>query len=43
MKKDGLVTFVSEEANITRKAAGETINAVLEEIASGLEKGYFVA
>jgi DNA-binding protein HU-beta len=34
-----LVTFVSEEANITRKAAGETIGAILEGIASGLEKG----
>jgi DNA-binding protein HU-beta len=39
MKKDDLVTFVSEKANITRKAAGETINAVLEGISSALEKG----
>jgi DNA-binding protein HU-beta len=39
MKKDDLVTFVSEETNITRKAAGETINAVLEGISSALEKG----
>jgi len=39
MKKDDLVTFVSEKANITRKAAGETINAVLEGIASSLEQG----
>ena len=39
MKKDDLVTFISEEANITRKAAGETINAVLEGIASSLEQG----
>ncbi len=38
MKKDDLVTFVSEEANTTRKAAGEAINAVLEGIASSLEQ-----
>lgn len=39
MKKDDLVTFVSEEANTTRKAAGEAINAALEGIASSLEQG----
>jgi DNA-binding protein HU-beta len=39
MKKDDLVIFVSEKAGITRKAAGETINAVLEGISSALEKG----
>ena len=39
MKKDDLVTFVSQEANTTRKAAGEAINAVLEGIASSLEQG----
>ena len=38
MKQDDLVTFVSEEANITRKAAGETISAVLEGIAPDLQK-----
>jgi DNA-binding protein HU-beta len=39
MKKDDLVTFVSQRTGITRKAAGETIHAVLEGIASALEKG----
>jgi DNA-binding protein HU-beta len=39
MKKDDLVTFVSQKAGITRKAAGETIHAVLEGISSALEKG----
>jgi DNA-binding protein HU-beta len=39
MKRDDLVRLVSENADVTRKAAGETVNAVIEGIASGLEKG----
>ena len=39
MKKEELVAFVSENANITKKSAGEAVNAVLEGIASALEKG----
>jgi len=39
MKKDDLAIFVSEKAGVTQKAAGETINAVLEGIFSALEKG----
>jgi len=39
MKKEELVVFVSESAAITKKSAGEALNAVLEGIASALEKG----
>ena len=39
MKKDDLVRFVSDKAGVTQKAAGETIQAVLEAISSALEKG----
>ena len=39
MKKEELVTFVSENADITKKSAGQAINAVLEGITSALEKG----
>ncbi len=39
MKKEELVAFVSENADITKKSAGEAINAVLEGITSALEKG----
>jgi DNA-binding protein HU-beta len=39
MKKEELVTFVSEKANITKKSASEAVNAVLEGIAYTLEKG----
>jgi len=39
MKKDELITLVSEEAGITKKSAGEAVNAVIEGIASTLEKG----
>ena len=39
MKKEDLVRFVSNKAGITQKAAGETVNAVLEGISSALEKG----
>ena len=39
MKKEELVAFVSESADITKKSAGEAINAVLEGIAGALEKG----
>ncbi|NVM22751.1 MAG: HU family DNA-binding protein [Desulfobacterales bacterium] len=39
MNKEGLVRFVSDKAGITQKAAGETVNAVLEGISSALEKG----
>ena len=39
MNREGLVKFVSDKAGITQKAAGETVNAVLEGISSALEKG----
>jgi DNA-binding protein HU-beta len=39
MKKEELVAFVSEKADITRKSAGEAVNAILEGITSALEKG----
>jgi len=39
MKKDELITFVSESADITKKSAGDAINAAIEGIASALEKG----
>ena len=39
MKKEELVAFVSEKAEITKKSAGEAISAVLEGITSALEKG----
>jgi len=39
MKKDELTVLVSEQAGITKKSAGEVINAVFENIASALEKG----
>jgi len=39
MKKEELVAFVSESANITKKSTGESVNAVLEGITSALEKG----
>jgi len=39
LKKDELITLVSESAEITKKSAGDAINAALEGIASALEKG----
>ncbi len=39
MKKEELVAFVSENADITKKSAGKAINAALEGITSALEKG----
>jgi len=39
MKKDELVAFVSDRADITKKSAGEAVNAVVEGIASALENG----
>ncbi len=39
MKKEELVAFVSESAEITKKSAGEAVNAVFEGITSALEKG----
>ena len=39
MKKEELVALVSEKGNISKKAAGEAVNAVFEGIASALEKG----
>ena len=39
MKKDELITFVSKRVDITKKSAGDAINAALEGIASALEKG----
>jgi len=39
MKKEELVGLVAESAAITKKSAGEALNAVFESIASALEKG----
>jgi len=39
MKKEELVALVSEKGDISKKAAGEAVNAVFEGIASVLEKG----
>jgi len=39
MKKEDLVRFVSERSDITKKSAGEAVNAVFEGITSALEKG----
>ncbi|MDQ1285337.1 MAG: DNA-binding protein HU-beta [Thermodesulfobacteriota bacterium] len=39
MKKEELIAFVSEQAGITKKSAGEAVNAVIEGITSALEKG----
>ena len=39
MKKDELIAIVSESADITKKSAGDAINAVIEGITSALEKG----
>ena len=39
MKKEELITFVSESSDITKKSAGDAINATIEGISSALEKG----
>lgn len=39
MKKEELIAFVSEQAGITKKSAGEAVNTVIEGITSALEKG----
>ena len=39
MKKEELITFVSDSADITKKSAGDAINAIIEGITSALEKG----
>jgi len=39
MKKEELVALVSEKGDISKKVAGEAVNAVFEGIASVLEKG----
>ena len=39
MKKEELVALVSESADITKKSAGDAVNAVIEGITSALEKG----
>ena len=39
MKKDDLATFVADKTDLSRQTAGETVNAVLEGIASALEGG----
>ena len=39
MKKEELVALVSENADITKKSAGDAINAAIEGITSALEKG----
>ena len=43
MKKDELIRFVSENANVAIRTAGDTINAVIEVITSALEKGDFIS
>ena len=39
MKKEELIAFVSEHADITKKSAGEVVNALVEGITAALEKG----
>jgi DNA-binding protein HU-beta len=39
MNKEDVVKSVSEEAGISKKAAGDALNAVIECISSTLEKG----
>jgi len=39
MKKDELIAFVSERAGMTKKSAGDAINAVIEGVASALGNG----
>jgi len=39
LKKDELITLVSESAEITKKSAGDAINAAIEGITYALEKG----
>ena len=39
MNKEDLVKLVSERADITRKAAGEALDTVIEGISSALENG----
>lgn len=39
MNKEDLVKLVSERADITRKAAGEALDTVIEGISSTLENG----
>ena len=39
MRKEELVKFVSEQADITNAATGKAVNAVFEGISSALEKG----
>jgi len=39
MKKEDLARLVSDEAGITQKAAGQTVDTVIEGISSALEKG----
>jgi len=39
LKKDELIILVSENADITKKSAGDAISAVIEGIISALEKG----
>lgn len=43
MKKDELISLVSEGAGITKKSAGEAVNALFEAITSALEKGDSIA
>ncbi|MBF0497215.1 MAG: HU family DNA-binding protein [Deltaproteobacteria bacterium] len=39
MKKEDLVSIISEKADITKKAAGEAVNAMIEGILSALSEG----
>ncbi|UCF85598.1 MAG: HU family DNA-binding protein [Desulfobacteraceae bacterium] len=39
MKKEDLARLVSDEAGITQKTAGQTVDAVIEGISSALENG----
>jgi len=43
MRKDELIGLVSESASITKKSAGEAINALFEALASALEKSESIA
>jgi DNA-binding protein HU-beta len=39
MTKDDLATFVSQETDLSKKVAGETIRAVFQGISSALDEG----
>ncbi|MEM7017807.1 MAG: HU family DNA-binding protein [Pseudomonadota bacterium] len=39
MNKSDLIDFIAKEANLTKAQAGDALNACLEGISSGLDKG----